>query len=182
MVTSKLLRLVPTKDVLYMLAYPVVCVGHAQILEWISFKASEVLVLLAGFTTNTCICAARLISSSRSLSVELLVCWPDPRKQLILWSILLAIDTVALSAKEIRYTAFSVTFGPRFLILVLLYRLLCSTSKSCAMLFPLPHLLLTDRFQINLSQSLRGNRELMQNDWYRHSNEYLLLWWPSALQ
>ena len=44
-------------------------------------------------------------------------------------------DTVALSAKEIRCTAFSVTFGPRFLILVLLYRLLCSTSKSCAMLF-----------------------------------------------
>lgn len=98
-------------------------------------------------TTNTCICAARLISSSRSLSVEVFVCWPDPRKRLILWSILLAIDTVALSAKEIRCTAVSVTFGPRFLILVLLYRLLCSTFKSCAMLFPLPPLLLTDRFQ-----------------------------------
>lgn len=50
-----------------------------------------------GSATNTCICAARLISSSRSLSVELLVCWPDPRKRLILWSILLAIDTCTYS-------------------------------------------------------------------------------------
>lgn len=27
-----------------MLAYPVVCVGHAQVLEWVSFKACEVTV------------------------------------------------------------------------------------------------------------------------------------------
>ena len=89
------------------------------------------------------------------------MCLPDLHKRLILESVLLAIDTVALSAKEIR---FSVTFGPRFFILVLLYKLLCSTSKSCVMLFPLPPLLLTDRFQINLSQSLGDRRELMQND------------------
>ena len=41
LVATKLLCLVSTEDILYMVAYPVVCVGHAQVLELGLFQSLQ---------------------------------------------------------------------------------------------------------------------------------------------
>lgn len=116
-------------------------------------------------SVNTLVKTARLISSPKSLSVELLVCLPDPINLFRLSSTLAVMFAVPSSEHEILWTAFSVTLAPRFLIAALLNKLLCSTSRSRGMFFPLPPLLFTLLFQTNLSQSLGDKRALTQKAW-----------------
>lgn len=76
-------------------------------------------------SVNTLVKTARLISSPKSLSVELLVCLPDPINLFRLSSTLAVMFAVPPSEHEILWTAFSVTLAPRFLIAALCWTGYC---------------------------------------------------------
>ena len=75
-------------------------------------------------SVNTLVKTARLISSPKSLSVELLVCLPDPINLFRLSSTLAVMFAVPPSEHEILWTAFSVTLS-----LIHIWR--CRRSTLC---------------------------------------------------
>lgn len=118
------------------------------------------------------------MSSWRSLVAEPSTCFPDLNIRLIDSSRLLRTVVVDVSEKESRDTAFSVTFGPRFLMPCLMKLLLCSVASSSGMFVPILPALLTERFHVNRSESLWDRIEWTRKNWYKHSSAYFVLCVP----
>ena len=91
-------------------------------------------------------------------------CFPDLSTRLIVSSRLPRIFTVCISEYNRRETAFSVTFGPRFLMPHLMKLLLCSVASSSGMFVPFLPILLTERFHMNRSASLGDRRALTRKN------------------